>query len=521
MASRWIAAAVLVSTLAVVATMNGGGYQYGAADQAFYVPAVLRHLDPALFPRDRVLIDSQDRLNLFTPALAAIARAAGLSLPSLFLAGYAISMAGLFVAVLALGRALALSPWAAAGLGVAMTMRHRIARTGANTFEPYFHPRVLAFAIGVWAAVALLRGRRGLAVGLVMLAALVHPTTALWFVLWIGTAWLVGASARQRRWLLGGVAVAGAAAVWALTIGPLAGRLVRMDEEWVTLLAAKDYLFPHQWPWWAWLTSLAYPAVIAAAWRSRRRAGRMVPHEREVVAGALLLFAGLVGWVPLAEARVAIAVQLQVPRVLWVLDLLATAYALWWLADWRRGANGGQEARDAAAAVPGRRWRPGRAAAVAVALAAAAAARGAYVKYVEHPERPLVALDLRADAWRDAMLWLSRRPASANVLADPGHAWRYGSTVRVAAARDVLLDEVKDLSMAMYTREVATRVIERQRAIGDFASLTPGRARELAHRYELDYLVIDRPIDLPLAYRNGRFWIYSLRDPQPSGRSIP
>ena len=46
----------------VLATMNAAGYRYGVADQAFYVPAVLRHLDPSLYPQDGWLIGSQAKL---------------------------------------------------------------------------------------------------------------------------------------------------------------------------------------------------------------------------------------------------------------------------------------------------------------------------------------------------------------------------------------------------------------------------------------------------------------------------
>ena len=45
-----------------------------------------------------------------------------------------------------------------------LTLRHRIARTGANTLEGYMHPRQLAFAIGVAAWVCFLRGRTAWAV---------------------------------------------------------------------------------------------------------------------------------------------------------------------------------------------------------------------------------------------------------------------------------------------------------------------------------------------------------------------
>ena len=109
------------------------------------------------------------------------------------------------------------------------------------------------------------------------------------------------------------------------------------------------------------------------------------------------------------------------------------------------------------------------------------------------------------------MNWLRRQPVSAHVLADPAHAWRHATSVRVAAGRDVYLEEVKDTAMAMYSRRVAMRVAERIGALGDFNGLTPASARALAGRFGLDVLVTERALDLPLAYRNARFSIYRLR----------
>ena len=109
------------------------------------------------------------------------------------------------------------------------------------------------------------------------------------------------------------------------------------------------------------------------------------------------------------------------------------------------------------------------------------------------------------------MRWLAGTPESAHVLADPGHAWKYGSSVRVSGRRDVLLEEVKDSAMAMYGRDVARRVAGRTAAIGDFQALTPERALSLAKEYELDFLVTEHALALPIAYRNGRFTIHRLR----------
>ncbi len=97
------------------------------------------------------------------------------------------------------------------------------------------------------------------------------------------------------------------------------------------------------------------------------------------------------------------------------------------------------------------------------------------------------------------------------MLADPGHAWKYGTSVRVAGERDVYLEEVKDLALALYSREVAVESLQRIHDAQHFDTLSPAHLRALAARYDLDYLVIDRDVDLPVAYRNEQFRIYDLR----------
>ena len=53
-------------------------------------------------------------------------------------------------------------------------------------------------------------------------------------------------------------------------------------------------------------------------------------------------------------------------------------------------------------------------------------------------------------------------------------------------------------------------MVERAAAVGDFTQLTPERATELARHYDLDFLVTEADLPLPLAYRNQQFRIYSL-----------
>lgn len=122
----------------VLATANGAGYRYGVSDQAFYIPVVARALDPSLFPRDGSLIDAEGRLMVMDEILSAVVRTTGVSLEALFFIGYLLSMALLWIGVVLVGTRVYRHAWVVAALGAAVTFRHRIPRTSANSFEPYF-----------------------------------------------------------------------------------------------------------------------------------------------------------------------------------------------------------------------------------------------------------------------------------------------------------------------------------------------------------------------------------------------
>ena len=484
-------AVLLLLAFIVLATLNSAGYRFGASDQAFYAPAVIHRLHPELYPRDSRLIDAQAHLTLTDEAVAGIARATGASVPALFAALYACSLALLAGAAMLIGRAYYRGPWATLALLAALTMRHAIAKTGTNTLEGYFHPRQLAFALGAWALVLFLRGRYAGAALLVAAGGLVHPTTALWFGIWLAVAAVV-LNRRMMVPLLGAGAGVLAVAAWALTAGPLAGRLARMDPEWLATLATKDYLFPLAWPPWVWLFNLAYPLLIVWLHQRRRAAGLASPRESAVAAGCLSLLLVFVAALPLNAAHVQLAVQLQPARVFWMLDFLATIYVVWALAE-----GPGPELRRAKLA--------------AAVVAGLAVLRGTYVGIFEFPNRPVFTLGVPDTDWGRVMAWARQTPANTHWLADPMHAVRYGTSVRVAGERDVFVELVKDQAIGMYDRSVAMRTRDRAAELGDFTSLTPSRARELAAKFELDYLVTPERLDLPLAFSTGSLRVYRLR----------
>jgi hypothetical protein len=479
----WVAGAML---FVLLATANGAGYRYGVSDQAFYIPVVEHAINPETFPRDASLIDAQGRLMITDEIIASVARATSIPLDVLFLAGYLLSVALIAIALVLIGQRLSATPWVVVAILAAVTLRHRIPRTSANSFEPYFHPRMLAFGLGLLAVAALLQRRTWLSVALVAAAALVHVTTGLWFSILVGVA-LVKLEPALRRLAIAGAVVAVAGGAWALTAGPLRASLTQMDDVWLQAVASKDSLFASQWPAWAWLANLALLALLWWAYRRRQHSGQATAEDTALIWGATALVAVFLLTLPLVIARLAFPVQLQISRVFWLVDVLATIYLLSLLVD-RRAAKG-----------------------VAIVLLAVSVSRGAYIMLVERPDRGLFSVHLAESPWEDAMRWLSRQPVTTHVLADPGHSWKYGTSVRVSATRDVFLEDVKDSAIAIYSRDVAHRVVERAGALGDFTAMTPDRARELAAKYDLDYLVTEGRLDLPVAYENSQFRIYALK----------
>jgi hypothetical protein len=488
---RLLRPALCLAGFIVLATLNSAGYRYGASDQAFYAPAVLLRTQPDIFPRDAQLIRSQARLTFVDETIAALAELSGVSIPVLFLSLYLVSLTLLVFAIVRIASAYYASSWATVALLAGLTMRHAIAKSGTNTLESYFHPRQLAFALGACGLAWFLRGRYAGTAAFVVASGLVHPTTALWFAVWLSVAFIVS-KPHVRVAALGAAATGAAVGLWAITFGPLAGRLARMDPEWVATLAVKDYLFPLQWPWTVWLINLAYIPLIVWLHRRRRRAGLSSPTEDAVVVGCLSLVVVFLVTLPFNAARVQLAIQLQPARIFWMLDLLASVYAVWGMTEW--------------AGVDVRRART-----VALIVIALSAVRAVYVGFIETPGRPVVAIGIPDTDWGRVMAWARRTPSSSHWLADPMHAVRYGTSVRVAGERDVLVEGVKDQAIGMYDRGVAMRTRDRLAAVGDFQTLTSSRARELAVAFGLDYLVTDRALDLPLVYSSGPLRVYQLR----------
>ena len=483
--------------------LNVGGYRYGVSDQAFYLPVVLQELKPELFPLDTVLLDAQNRFLAFDDWFGWIIGFSGFSLPLAFLVVYLGGLSVLYTSAARMATALYSSYWAVIAFLTALAIKHRIADTAVNTLEPYLHPRLLAFAVGLSATATFLHGRTWPALLIAALSLLFHPTTGLWFVVLLLVA-TIASDRDARHPLIGLCGVISLISIGVLT-STLRSQLVIMDADWSAVLQSKDYLLATNWPLSTWFLNLGLGAIIFGIYDHRRTHGLTNGRESGLIAGCLALLILFLVSVPLAHAGIAFVIQLQLNRVFWILDVVALWYVIWVLTEspW--------SARSVFPSL-GHKWRRFRISHAAVVfLLIAAIARGSYVSLIERSQHALVEIDLPTTEWTEIMRWARQQPVDTHFLADPGHAWRYGSSLRTAGHRDVYLEEVKDIGIAIYSKAIAERVARRITDLGDFDALDAPRALWLARRYRLDYLITENALDLPPAYEHGRFTVYDLQ----------
>ena len=90
------------------------------------------------------------------------------------------------------------------------------------------------------------------------------------------------------------------------------------------------------------------------------------------------------------------------------------------------------------------------------------------------------------------------------------HAVHYGTSLRMAAARDAFVEGTKDAAIGMYDRTIAFRTRDRLRELGDFSALSVEQIQALGHRYGLGYFISEQHYSLPLAFEAGAIRVYRI-----------
>ena len=345
-----------------------------------------------------------------------------------------------WAALVLIGRSTYRTPWLTVALAAAFTLRHRDPAAPAPTRSSRTSTRACwRSASARWRIAALLRRRYWTAVALVGVGAVVHVTTALWFAVLIGVA-------------LGDPRSAGCAAsplvarqrprprslAWALVAGPLTASLTRHGRAWLEAVAARTRCSPRMAGCGRGRRTSALLAVLW--WAHRRRQARGVADRRgcrQLVWGATALVAVFLVTLPASSRDVALPVQLQISRVFWLVDFVALVYV-------DRAASAATRGNDRRRGCSC--WSPPR-----------------WPRRVRHDRRTSGAGAVRdspAGHRRGKTRWRGSRhqPIDTHVLADPGHAWQYGTSVQGLGGTRCPARRVKDSALAIYSRDVAVRV---------------------------------------------------------------
>jgi hypothetical protein len=286
-------------------------------DATIYSMQALAHLRPDLWAGDIYLrYGSQDQYTLFPRLYALAIGSLGLDRAAAVLT--LLSQAAFFAVAWLFARRIAPPRIAALALLLLLITPGAYGAQGIfHIAEDFATPRLAAEALVLASLLAMLDGRRGLAMALCAAAALLHPLMAmagivvmLW--LWIGM---------PRPRLAIGLATLGLAAL--LVFGMFArGTALYYDDEWHAMLVAHaSYLFLERWSVAEWTTA-ALPLCTLAIAAKITPAGRL----RNLMLAALgtelcgLLLAMIGGdWL-----RLTCVVQGQAWRWIWLGAVLAT-----------------------------------------------------------------------------------------------------------------------------------------------------------------------------------------------------
>ncbi len=284
---------LLLMTAAAIAVQ---GYHPGLEDDAYYLAAIHKDLNPTLFPHDADFFQLQFQATVFDKLIAWSVRVTHLPVAVDILLWH---FASIFLILWCCRRLAAKcfrethAQWAAVALvGALLTLP--VSGTGIMLTDQYLHPRALATAAILGAVLASLDRRKLLAGALLVFAVLVHAIMASFGIsLCLFLAWrrpvTAQKAAREQRL---GMAVA--------AVLPLGWLFEPTSAAWRQAAATRTFYFLANWQWYEWLGIVGPLVLIWWFGRLARRDG----------AGTMALLSQRVVWFGLFQLLVALLIML-------------------------------------------------------------------------------------------------------------------------------------------------------------------------------------------------------------------
>ena len=460
MQRRQTAREMFVLVLLTAAALLIQGYHAGVEDQAIYLPAIKKNLDPTLYPHDAAFFLNQAGPTLFDELISETVRWAHLPVEIALFAWHVLSIFLLLLASRQLSRRIFSDPvaqWAAVTM-TAVMLALPVAGTLLRITAEYLHPRNLATAALLFALVAVL-DRKATALAWLAVSAVLHPQMAVFGAFHLAVqAWRVPASGQ------------------ALAALSFPRAFLQAGDAWRAVLETRTHHFPLRWKWYEQAGAIAPLVLLAWFAHMGKRAGNGVLAH---VSGRMALSGGLgvAGAVAITlipgQERLIRAQSMRSLHLVYLLLVLVGG-----------GLLGQFVLRNRL------RWIL-----LFVPLAAAMFC-GQMRLYPSsaHVEWPGAA---PTTAWTQAFDWIRQNtPQDALFALDPRYMERPGEDFhgfRALAERSMLADYTKDRGVAALFPELAETWREQMQVRGNWSQLTAGDFRRLKERFGVAWVVLERP----------------------------
>ncbi|HTS38374.1 MAG TPA: DUF6798 domain-containing protein [Candidatus Solibacter sp.] len=263
----------LVMLLALLAFLIMG-YHPGLEDDAFYLAAIKRDLNPTLFPHDADFFRIQFQATIFDKLIAFSARATHLPIAWTALLW---QFATIFLLLHGCRRIAhrcfthKAAQWSAVGL-IAALLTIPIPGIGINLVDQYLHPRTLATAAIIAAIVAVIDRRPRVAAMLLVLALSIHAIMASFGISFcLILYWCLRDTTREHEPIPVSVTML-------LPVGlllPLGWIFEPASDAWRQAAGTRSFYFLGRWHWYEWFGVFAPMALLyGLQWFTQRHAAR-------------------------------------------------------------------------------------------------------------------------------------------------------------------------------------------------------------------------------------------------------
>jgi hypothetical protein len=484
------------------------GYHPGLEDDAFYLAAIKRNLNPALFPHDADFFRLQFQATIFDKLVALSVRLTRLPIAWTELLW---QWAAIFFLLQGCWRIVrrcfsgSSAQWVAVAL-VAVLLTLPVSGTGIYLADPYLHPRTLATAAIVAALVEVIDRRFWRAGVLLAIAFCIHAIMASFGISLSAFLWWTMRKPTPQPDSQANVVLLPIAVAF-----PLGWIFEPSSDAWRQAAATRSFYFLAHWQWYEWLGIFA-PLALLFGLRLFLQSHRRATPECPVRASALLpllsalihygVFQTVVGLLVMLPPSLERLRPFEPMRYLQLLYLLFVLIVGGLLGEFlERKAAQSRDLPSHSPLVTGR-WPLLLFIPLAAGMFDAQRQMFPATAHIEWPG------GMSQNAWLQAFGWIRQNtPVDSLFALDPHYVELPGEDYhgfRALAERSALADYVKDGGMAARVPRLAPRWLKEVTAQSGWQDFRPADFARLQHDFGVNWVIIS----------------HDARDPGPS-RSYP